>query len=310
MRRLKFISVALLVSSVVAHAASSERSPRFLVHLLDYLAKDYGGAVAHGKVLNESEYHEQIEFSRSALETNQGLYETRATPEIATKLKALNQLIATKSDAASVSRLAREIQAQVIQVARLEVAPVRWPSLQRGKQVFVQNCVACHGATGMGDGLAGKNLDPKPANFLDDHMKEVSPFQAFNTIRLGVPGTGMPPFHSLSDKEAWDVAFYVVSLRHGQALLGAKQVQEREGITLKQVATLSDEKIEESLPAKHAEDRAQVIASLRTRSDDDDSGGGSLTVARTQLDEAMKDYEAGRVDSAKTKALKAYLEGI
>jgi high-affinity iron transporter len=310
MRKLRFISVALLVSSVAAQAASSERSPRFLVHLLDYLAKDYGGAVAHGRISSESEYHEQVEFSRSALETNQDLSETRATPEIATKLKALNQLIAEKADSEKVSRLAREIQAEVIQVARLEVAPVRWPSLQRGKQIFAQNCVVCHGTTGAGDGLAGKNLDPKPANFLDDHMKEVSPFQAYNTIRLGVPGTGMPPFHALSDKEAWDVAFYVVSLRYGQSQAQAKKAQFHGDLQLKEAATLSDEKLAESLPSKDAEERAHVIASLRTHSDDDDSGGGSLTIAGDQLDEALKDYEAGQVESAKTKALKAYLEGI
>ncbi|MBY0472146.1 cytochrome c/FTR1 family iron permease [bacterium] len=310
MRRLNFISIALLISSVMAQAASSERSPRFLVHLLDYLAKDYGGAVAHGKVLSESEYHEQVEFSRSALETNQELAETRAAPEIATKLKSLNQLIARKADAEQVSRLAREIQIKVIEVARLEVAPVRWPSLQRGKQIFAQNCVACHGATGAGDGLAGKSLDPKPANFLDDHMKELSPFQAFNTIRLGVPGTGMPPFHTLSDKEAWDVAFYIVSLRYGQASAQAKKIRGLETITLKEAATLSDEKLGEVLSSKNREERAQVIASLRSRSDDDDTGGGSLTIASTQLDEAVKDYEAGQIDSAKTNALKAYLEGI
>jgi high-affinity iron transporter len=310
MRRLKIVSAILLVSAITAQAASSARSPRFLVHLLDYLAKDYGGAVADGKVLSQSEYHEQVEFSRSALETNRELSETHATPEIETKLRTLNQLIARKADAEHVSRLARAIQAQVIQVAHLEVAPIRWPSLQRGNRIFTQNCVACHGSTGKGDGLAGKTLDPKPANFLDEHMKEVSPFQAFNTIRLGVPGTAMPPFHALSDKEVWDVAFYVVSLRHGQTLLPTKVRRELDAVPLKQVATLSDEKLGASLPSKDDGDRAQIIASLRTRSDDDETGGGSLAVARTQLDEALKDYEAGDDHSARTKALKAYLEGI
>lgn len=307
MSRLNFFSVAVLISSVMAQAAPPERSPRFLVHLLDYLAKDYGGAVAQGKVLSESEYHEQVEFSRSALETNQRLAETQGAPEIATKLKTLNHLITEKADAERVSQLAREIQAKVIQVARVEVAPLHWPSLQHGKHIFAQNCVACHGASGAGDGIAGKSLDPKPANFLDDHMREVSPFQAFNTIRLGVPGTGMPPFRTLSDKEAWDVAFYVVSLRYGQV---AKKSRELDSHTLKDVATLSDDKLGDSLTLRDTKERTQVIASLRSHSDDDDSGGGSLTIACDQLDEAMKDYEAGQVDTAKTKALKAYLEGI
>ena len=101
-------------------------------------------------------------------------------------------------------------------------------------------------------------------------MKEVSPFQAYNTIRLGVPGTGMPPFHELSDMDTWDLAFYVV---------------ER-----KQVSTLSDEKLGQLFSSKSDEERAQFVASLRTHSDDDDAGGGSLTLASTQLEEAAKDY--------------------
>ena len=41
---------------------SSEQSPRFAIHLLDYLAHDYGGSVENGKVISPSEYAEQKEF--------------------------------------------------------------------------------------------------------------------------------------------------------------------------------------------------------------------------------------------------------
>ncbi len=302
-----FIAITLI--SVTAFAADTDRSPRFLVHLLDYLAKDYGGAVQNGKIISQSEYHEQVEFCESAVETNKILTETKGHSEITTQLSELHALIKNKTDEKKVAELARTIQGQVIQIANLEVAPTQWPSLKRGKELFAQNCVACHGATGAGDGVAGKALNPKPANFLDKHMKEISPFQAFNTIRLGVPGTGMAPFHALSDKEVWDVAFYVKSLRstEGKSLpASARKVN-----LLKRVATSSDDKLESSF-SDDEKKAGLALAALRVSSDDDDSSGGgsSLDVARTLLNDAKKSYENKAFDSAKTTALRAYLEGI
>jgi len=38
-------------------------------------------------------------------------------------------------------------------------------SAKKGKSIFKTYCVVCHGASGLGDGVGGKALDPKPANF-------------------------------------------------------------------------------------------------------------------------------------------------
>ena len=35
-----------------------------------------------------------------------------------------------------------------------------------GKPIFEKNCVMCHGASGKGDGPAGKMLKPPPGDFL------------------------------------------------------------------------------------------------------------------------------------------------
>lgn len=316
MKLFRVSSIALIVSFVLpafsqAEVPRDQMSPRFLVHLLDYLAKDYGGAVENGKVTSQSEYDEQKEFSATALSVNKslgGVYETR---EVSKKLSHLRQLILSKAEAKVVSALAREIQAQVIKLSGLELAPAKWPSLGHGKQLFAQSCVACHGATGAGDGSAGAALDPKPANFLDSHMRALSPFQAFNTIRLGVPGTGMAAYHALSDKDVWDLAFYVVSLRYaGEPGSDRVKAVALDGDMLKKVATLSDEKLEPTLQAKDDQEKVTILAALRTRSDDDESGGNTLALANSLLNEAEEDYAAGKLESAKTKALKAYLEGI
>jgi high-affinity iron transporter len=281
-----------------------------LVHLLDYLAKDYGGAVAHGKILSQSEYHEQLEFSASAMEAGERIPELSGDGGIQRSLKNLNGLIQAKAEAANVASLARQIQARVIRVTHLEIAPARWPSLKRGARIFAENCASCHGERGAGDGPAGKSLDPHPANFQDSHMDEVSPFQAFNTVRIGVPGTGMPPFHALSDGEAWDVAFYVVALRHDSSRgAGARPPFAWDTAGLDRVATSSDRTLKDGLSGRSDDDRNKVLALLRTHSDDD-SDGGSLGTARGLLDSSITAYLAGDREEAKTRALKAYLEGI
>jgi hypothetical protein len=62
------LAVAFVASTVSVPAqASAEHTPRFLVHLLDYLAKDYGGAVANGKITSQGEYDEQIAAVQEAL---------------------------------------------------------------------------------------------------------------------------------------------------------------------------------------------------------------------------------------------------
>ena len=301
------VLISILIGAPIAQAAN-DHSPRFLVHLLDYLAKDYGGAVSNGKILSQSEYNEQVEFSSTALKTSQELPELKSNPEIVKEIEKLNQMILNKGDAPQVAALARSIQSKVIQIAKVEIAPTLWPSLKHGQALYAQTCFACHGNTGKGDGEAGKALKPRPANFLDDHMKEISPFQAFNKIRIGVPGTGMTAYSAYSDKEVWDLAFYVVSLRHkkvGDLLELSKENTDQHMLQL--VATSSDQKLNEELKDKN---KVALIASLRSNSNDDEGGGNSLAIARTQLDGAAQDYKNGDSESAKTKALKAYLEGI
>lgn len=43
-------------------------------------------------------------------------------------------------------------------------------SAKKGKSIFKTYCVVCHGERGLGDGVGGKALNPKPANF---HLQRV-----------------------------------------------------------------------------------------------------------------------------------------
>ena len=82
-------------------------------------------------------------------------------------------------------------------------------AIAAGKAHYEGKCVVCHGATGMGDGVAGSALPQKPANF---HWKERWDATTAGTkhwiLLNGVQGTGMAPL-GLTDDQAWEVLAYV-----------------------------------------------------------------------------------------------------
>jgi len=89
-------------------------------------------------------------------------------------------------------------------------------NIAAGKKFYDQNCAACHGKTGIGDGEAGRGLNPRPANIAGfSKMPMATDGYLFWTIAEGgVPiGTAMPPFKSaLKDNDVWKIILYMRSL--------------------------------------------------------------------------------------------------
>jgi mono/diheme cytochrome c family protein len=84
----------------------------------------------------------------------------------------------------------------------------------RGADIYRQECRACHGETGDGDGPAGRALDPAPTNFRDPAWsRSATPLEAYAAVTNGVPDTAMLAWDiALEPEERWDVAFHVWSL--------------------------------------------------------------------------------------------------
>lgn len=296
------VLLVLILSSVTPlHAESQEHSPRLLSHLLDYLANDYPRAVANGEILSAEEYEEQREFSAAVMEAGRALPETRDDRAFLEQLGELQSLIERRSPAERVSQLARDLQRRVIVLGGIEIHPSRWPNYSNGASMYSQHCASCHGLKGDGVSALSRTLSPAPTNFLETSvMKTVTALHAFNTIRLGIPGTAMVPFRAMSDSDVWDVSFYVLSLRY----IG-KEITEEEHWSpalLKDLATKSDEELLE----RFGPDR---LTTLRLHIAHD-KGGDLLMVASLKLDEAVRYYGRGNYLAAKTAALEAYLEGI
>ncbi len=307
MKSLLSLLLALLLSSSFSPFAKAEEpSPELVVHLLDYLAKDYGGAVQNGKVISQGEYDEQVEFGGIVEKNSKGFSKLSTDQEFMKGVTELQRLIKTKGAPEDVSKLARKLQQDAIRLAGIEVAPTAKPDLALGKTLYQANCVSCHGNTGHGDGIAGTNLDPKPANFHDaDLVWNSAPYKFYNTIRLGVPGTGMMSFAQLSDNEVWALAFYLKSLAYS-ANTGAGE--STSGLTLSEIATLTDAEIAERL-GKKKEEALAVIGSIRSNPSGPDNQD-PLKVADQHLKDSLEHAKKGDYQQAEASALRSYLEGI
>lgn len=296
-----FILVTLLLSF---SAFGESQNPSIVVHLLDYLAKDYGGAVQNGKVISASEYAEQKEFAGIVQKSAHSIDTFKKDESFVKGIDSLVQKIEAKASFDDVLKTARNLQAQAIQLAGIEVSPVQWPKLSEGKALFEKNCTSCHGEAGRGNGPAAAGLDPKPANFWEaDRQKESSPYQYFNTIRLGVPGTGMVAWPNFSDKETWALAFYVKSLGR-ENTAGQKPT-----LDLKNVSSLKDEEILVLLPGTET-DKKRSLIQIRSFEPGEMTSANFLASARTYLEESMTSYRSGNFEQATSLALKSYLEGI
>ena len=86
--------------------------------------------------------------------------------------------------------------------------------LAEGQRVYQQNCTACHGAQGRGDGPAGETLQPRPANLQRLSHMSIMANDAYLYWTIAEGGkpveSGMPAFkESLSAEEIWSVVLYL-----------------------------------------------------------------------------------------------------
>ena len=88
--------------------------------------------------------------------------------------------------------------------------------IDRGKQLFIASgCHACHGEDGSGDTPIAKTLRPPPRDFHDlkaykmgTEIEEIA-----ETIRKGIPNSGMPPYGHINAEKRKLLAQFIKSLQ-------------------------------------------------------------------------------------------------
>jgi high-affinity iron transporter len=306
---LKKISILLLFLLAICSKSFSiqpqdEGKVRMLINLLDYIAKDYGMAVENGVVLSEFEYAEMNEFVATASNNYDALLSSGAIQESAVpseSMKQLKLLIEQMATPEEVAQAADKIKKNILSLGLIPLTPAEWPNLKTGQSLFAENCASCHGALGAGDGAAGAALVPPPTNFTGKGiMQGIAPFQAFNTITLGIPGTGMRDFNELSETDKWDLAFYILTLQYPAGL----DQPAGERIELDELAVLSDEE----LIQKHPE--LDIGSQRKASAPEKVEVKPPLAVARSFLTQVKSSYQKGDSEKATQLALLAYLQGV
>ena len=85
-----------------------------------------------------------------------------------------------------------------------------------GKAVYVRKCAGCHGEKGDGKGAAAELLSPAPRDFTRGLYKirttagkAPSDQDLFRVITDGMPGTSMPSWAVLPDRDRWNLVAYL-----------------------------------------------------------------------------------------------------
>jgi mono/diheme cytochrome c family protein len=94
--------------------------------------------------------------------------------------------------------------------------PADAKSISAGKDVYVANCLKCHGDKGKGDGPSAKDLDKKPRDLSDPKIAAQTDGSMFWKLTTGKKP--MPVFGDLiSENDRWNVINYVRTLEPAPA---------------------------------------------------------------------------------------------
>lgn len=303
-RFLAWLMLPVFALCSLAVFANSPEGASQALHLIDYIGADYPPTVADGKVIDETEYREQLEFLTVLKGLIAGLPQRPERAELAQGVSALHSAIERREDGASVAREARQLGAKLAVAYEVSQAPAITPDPTRGAPLYAQHCSVCHGETGAGDGPAGVGMTPPPANLRDaERLDRLSLYAIFNTLGLGVEGTDMPAFaDQLDERQRWDLATYIAGLSADPTATKADKTYN--------LADLARQTPNEVLAAEGPQAAATFRAQRAQPPQVKRGPAQLLDYTRETLDKSLAAYRAGDREQAYDLSVAAYLEGF
>lgn len=290
-----------LLCSLAAMAEAGDGAAQAL-HMLGYLGADYPATVADGKIIDASEYQEQLEFLTVLQGLIVALPAQEGRDELVSGVASLRKNIEQREDGGKVAIQARQLAANLVSTYQVSQAPAITPDPTRGEPLFAQHCAVCHGPTGAGDGPAGIGLEPPPANLRDAaRIDRLSLYDIYNTIGLGIEGTDMAAFaDQLDDRQRWDLASYIAGFT-------AAPVAEGKSFG---IASLAAQTPAEVATAQGPE-AAALFRAQRAQPPVEQRGPAQLIDhTRQTLEHSLKAYTEGDSEQAYDLSVGAYLEGF
>lgn len=294
------LTVTLLLSfSVQANEAQSDT--RQLMQIAEYINVDYSEAIKEGEIISQGEYAEMTEFSALAVEKSRTLDGGEAAVEAAIKLQTA---IKNKQDPAEIQPLTVELRNLLMALAPAVTLSNELLPQAETQALFQQNCIACHGAKGQGDGPLAASLEPMPTDFTDKvRARNRSLVGLYDAVTNGLEGTAMTAFSQLNEKQRWSLAFYAGSLAFDDNDRLAKIPT---GMTLQDFVSNSPNTLSQQFPTAEMDSIEQLRvdpSALFTATD-------PLAMAKQQLNAAHKSYLAAEFKAAQALAVSAYLDGF
>ena len=281
-----FLCFYLVHLPATVHAKSSseivESKTRKVIMMLDIVAKEYALGIDNGNIINATEYEESQVFLEQALERYQTIIGSMPNLENAENLKTrfekLSVNLKARINPEEVKTSVNTIQSQLLKELGIEMqkSPPRPVDLANGRKIFKTNCALCHGLNGNGNGPLATHLDPAPAVLSDPEITgndHSTAYDNFQVISVGIANTAMVAWSEfLPEEELWDVTYFV--------------------------RTFSNANIQ--LPL--------VVGSASAEDDQPGlSPGQAIAGVNNLLDESLKAFKAGDINSAAELAFDAYL---
>ena len=97
-------------------------------------------------------------------------------------------------------------------------------AVRAGEDLYLRNCILCHGPSGQGDGPQAKSLNPSPADLRNLRGPRADPSYWFFRIKEGGKAgalardrSAMPAFGDhLTDEEIWQLVAFLNALVEGR----------------------------------------------------------------------------------------------
>lgn len=287
--------------SFSAHGNEAQSDTRQLMQIAEYINVDYREAIKNGEIISQGEYDEMLEFSALAVEKTQNLDGGNAAVEAALKLQTA---IKNKQEPVDIEPITVELRNLLMDIAPAVTLKKSLLPEAQTHALFQQNCIACHGATGQGDGPLAASLEPTPTDFTDKaRARSRSLVGLYDAITNGIDGTAMTAFSQLNDQQRWSLAFYAGSL----AFTESEQVSPSQtSMTMQDFVSHSPTTLNEQFPAINL----ASIEQLRANPSPLFAAADPLAMAKQQLEASHKAYLADEFKQAQALAVSAYLDGF
>lgn len=197
-------------------AAAQDNPAKRLANIVGVAVEEYGKGVSPtGQVSSKLELEEATSFLADARGVAARLEGPRST-QIRALVDSLAHAAQRVRPPSEVAALYARFTNSLGREGALDL-PTRQLDVTEGRLLFTRNCASCHGDLGQGDGAAARGMDPAPpAIGTLDVMNDISPATMFRIMTVGVNGTAMPAWTSLTPDQRWNVIAYLQSLVRSQ----------------------------------------------------------------------------------------------